>query len=285
MDVAKLIIFVTLITLILSCSNEKEKLQIGAQVLSNLNDVQVSTWNKLSDKNIYFGHQSIGHNILEGIEDILSGQPQIKLNIVETTDPKDFKGGIFAHSKIGKNMNPESKIDEFEKILENGVGDKVDIAILKFCAVDINPPTDVEIVFNAYKSAFSRLKMKYPDTVFIHVTVPLTSDGVGIRYLIKKTKDIVKNIVGKTNFYNNDKRNIFNEMLLNEYSGKEPIFDLAELQSTYPDGTRSTYEKDGKTYYSLVADYTYPRDALHLNEYSRRITAERMLILLTEYAR
>ena len=49
----------------------------------------------------------------------------------------------------------------------------------------------------------------------------------------------------------------FNELLIKEYDGKEPVFDLAEIESTRPDGRRETFTKDGKTYYSLIPDYTY----------------------------
>jgi hypothetical protein len=35
-------------------------------------------------------------------------------------------------------------------------------------------------------------------------------------------------------------------MLLSTYAGKEPIFDLAKVESTYPDGNRSSITSNGR---------------------------------------
>ena len=59
---------------------------------------------------------------------------------------------------------------------------------------------------------------------------------------------------------------------------KEPVYDLARMESTFADGKRSSFTKDGKTYHSLVPDYT--RDGGHLNETGREIAAEQLLILM-----
>ena len=59
---------------------------------------------------------------------------------------------------------------------------------------------------------------------------------------------------------------------------KEPVYDLAKMESTFADGKRSSFTKDGKTYHSLVPDYT--RDGGHLNETGREIAAEQLLILM-----
>ena len=56
-----------------------------------LKDVPESTWKTLSKKKIFFGHQSVGFDIIDGIKDIMKENPQIKLNIVETSNPSDFK--------------------------------------------------------------------------------------------------------------------------------------------------------------------------------------------------
>ena len=55
-------------------------------------------WEKLSKKKIYFGHQSVGFNIFDGINMLMKDNPNIKLNIIETKNLSDDKEGIFAHS-------------------------------------------------------------------------------------------------------------------------------------------------------------------------------------------
>ena len=145
-----------------------------------------TAWQLLSHKKIYFGHQSVGNNIIDGIKDIMKENSKIKLNIVKTNDPKMFTIPIFAHSPIGKNMNPISKIDAFAKFMEQGIGNKADFAFFKFCYVDITRNTDINQIFTYYKNTMKHLKEKYPKTTFIHITVPLTIVQTGFKVWIKK---------------------------------------------------------------------------------------------------
>ncbi len=54
-----------------------------------------------------------GFNIMDGIKDVMKDNADIKVNIVETSDESDFKVGLLAHSRVGKNVDPKSKITEF----------------------------------------------------------------------------------------------------------------------------------------------------------------------------
>ena len=199
--------------------------------------------------------------------------PEIKLNIVETADQSDFKIGLFAHSRVGKNVDPKSKIDEFTRFINEGIGQKGDVAALKFCFVDIGTRSNVENILTHYSGSMTKLKNTYPEITIVHFTEPLTSVQTGPKAWIKK---IIGRPIGGVD--DNIKRNEYNEMLLRKYNGKEPVFDIARIQSTFPDGTRATFIRDGKTYYYLVPDYTY--DGGHLNEKGRKIVAEQLLILL-----
>ena len=154
--------------------------------LEALQDVPQSAWTKLSKKKIFFGHQSVGFNIIAGLQDIMKENSLIKLNIVETTNPPDFNTPLFAHARVGKNTNPQSKIDAFADFIRKGIGDKADIAFFKFCYVDIRAKTDVQKAFADYKNTMSRLKKTYPKTTFVHVTVPLTSTKSSIKHWVKR---------------------------------------------------------------------------------------------------
>lgn len=262
----------------LSCSGgnmSEEKV-----TLPSINDISLQKWQKLAQKKIYFGHQSVGFNIMDGIKDVMKEHPEIKLNIIETNDYADLNTGIFAHSAIGENMDPESKLRDFSSLIENGMGNKADIAFFKYCFIDILPRTDIQKVFHEYKETMSKLEKNYPATTFIHVTVPLTSNLVGTKAWIRKTKDFVKKIIGRPVYRNfdNDRRNQINRIIRQQYDGKEPVFDLAKIESTFPNGTRSSYTKGGITFYSMVQDYTY--DGGHLNEAGRIKIAEQLLIFL-----
>ncbi len=239
----------------------------------SIKDVPASKWENLSQKKIYFGHQSVGFNIIDGIKDVMKENPQIKLNIVETANESDFKVGLFAHSRVGKNVDPKSKTDEFVEFINKGIGGKADAAALKFCYVDIRADTDTKNVFIDYSDSISQLIKKYPDTTIIHFTVPLTTTKTTWKTWIKK-------LIGKKTWEYDDniKRNEYNEMLIKKYEGKETVLDIAKIESTFPDGTRSSFTKDRKTYYSMVPEYTY--DGGHLNETGRKKVAEQLLILL-----
>jgi hypothetical protein len=268
----KSFVLVVLILLIsISCGGEKMTENINSFVL--IKDIPEYKWKSLSEKKIYFGHQSVGNNIMEGLKDVIKENPKVKLNIVETSDPEMFKLPTFAHSRVGRNQEPLSKNEAFAKFIENGIGEKADFAFFKYCYVDVPAGTDVNKLFNGYRDTMSRLKKEYPRITFIHVAVPLTVVQTGPKVWIKK-------IIGRPlgGYTDNIKRNEFNRLLKKEYEGKEPIFDLAMIESTFPDGKKSTFEKGEQSFYSLVPDYT--KDGRHLNEKGRRIVAEQLLIFL-----
>ena len=159
--------------------------------------------------------------------------------------------------------------------MEEGIGEKVDITFFKFCFVDIDASTDVRRLFSDYKNKMSWLKNKYPGKNFVHVTVPLLErKGTTFRKRINK-------LLGKKSIFDDDHnvaRNEFNELLRKECDGNEPVFDLAKIESIYPDGRRAEFKRNGERYYSLVPDYTH--DGGHLNERGRKVVAEQLLILL-----
>jgi len=240
---------------------------------ANLKMVSEINWKNLSEKRIYFGHQSVGFNIVDGIKDVMKEHQSIRLNIVETNNSSDFNAPIFAHSRVGINSDIKSKCQAFIDIVENGVGDRSNIAFFKFCFLDVTEGMDVEKMFGEYKRTMSLLKQKYPRTVFVHVTVPLTTVQTGVKVWIKKL--IGKSVLG---YDDNIKRNQFNERLKEEYQGKEAIFDLAVFESTLPDGRQALFTSGGKTYFSLAREYT--NDGGHLNPLGRKMIAEQLLIFL-----
>ncbi|MFC1876744.1 hypothetical protein ACFL2E_05670 [Thermodesulfobacteriota bacterium] len=265
--------------LLLSC-NGGEMREEQPKLIS-LKDIPQDKWEKLSQKKIYFGHQSVGFNILNGIKEIIKDNPMIKLNIVKTAELSDFKDGVFAHSGIGKNGYPKTKIDQFAKFVNNGIGNEADYAFFKFCYVDIRNETDANKVFSEYKESMTKIINTYPNTTFIQVTAPLEIELTMIQRMAKYAKDVVKKIIGKhrRRFYKgNINRHLFNEKIIEEYRDHAPIFDLAKIESTFSDGTRCSFEKDGKTYYSLAPKYTY--DGKHLNKIGQRKAAEQLLVLL-----
>jgi hypothetical protein len=254
---------------IFSCGDNMNKNITGLNTLSLKN---------IPGKKIYFGHQSVGYNIIDGIQDLSRENSNIKLKVLETNNPEYFKESIFAHSLIGENENPESKIDSFVNLMEKSLGKKVDIAFFKFCYVDIVNKSDIKVIFNYYKDEMNKLHKEFPKVKFIHLTVPLTTNDKMPYGFINKFKFNIKKLLGRDTekgiyIGDNIKRNLFNEMLLNEYN--ENVFDLSKFESLLPNGQREKNISNNTTFYSLVRDYTI--DGGHLNKTGRIIMAYRLL--------
>lgn len=268
-----LIIISIVIILLMGCTGDKMKTE--NTTLPSIKNVTAGEWQNLSQKKIYFGHQSVGFNIIEGIKDLMKTNPQIKLNIIETINPMDLDSPAFGHSPVGRNMNPESKCNAFTELMNKGFGNKTDIAFFKFCYIDFSPETNVDELFKIYESTISSLQTKHPKVIFVHITVPLTMPQKGLKTRIKK-------IIGKpvAGYEDNLKREAYNEKLRKHYAGKEPVFDLALVESTTRAGSRTGFNFKGKTGYNLAPEYT--DDGGHLNENGRKVVAEQLLIFLSK---
>lgn len=248
--------------------------------LPSINDVPGECWAKLAGMRIFFGHQSVGYNIIDGITDIANEREYIKLNVVQTARSADFDRPILAHSQVGKNTDPVSKIEGFTKIMDAGIGDKADVAFFKFCYVDLTRDSDPQEIFDRYRTALEDLKGRYPGTKFLHVTAPVRSAPKGAK---KNLKECVKRLAGKpTGLDDNRVRERYNELLRNAYSGKEPIFDLGLMETINPEGLRCYAVRRGVRVPVMAPAYT--DDGGHLNSQGRTRIAEQLLIVLAEMA-
>ncbi len=240
--------------IVISCVRNHEKDFIMSSEIK-------SDFHTLQAHRIYFGHQSVGGNIINGVNELNTQAGVDGIFITNWDENSRLPKSFFAESRIGKNSDPKSKCDAFEKLLTDSLGDNVDIALMKFCYVDFSPQTNVREVFNQYSEMINRVKSRFPGLTIVHVTTPLSSGSGFLKHWLKvllKGKD--------ANQLENIKRNEYNRLLAENFEN-DPIFDLAQLESTYPDGQRSYFEKDGQTYYQLVDQYT--DDGGHLNKEGR----------------
>lgn len=238
-----------------------------------LDEIPPDAWARVTARKIYFGHQSVGYDIVNGIQDLSRRDPRLSLEVVETDDPNALGRPCFAHSRNGENKKPAVKIDAFERAVDAALGGRVDVAFFKFCYVDFTPETDVDALFSQYESSMSRLRDRFPQTRFVHLTVPLVAIESGPKAWIKRV--LGRELSGERG---NEVRSRFNERLLSRYAGKEPVFDLASVESTYPDGSRNSYRIEGKEYPALIARYSY--DGRHLNELGRQWVAAHLVKFL-----
>ena len=262
------------------CTRVKTKEDTNKIVLPSIDDVPQEYWVKLAEKKIFFGHKSVGYNIIEGIEDILNERGQIKLNIVEARDLAKFDMPIFAHSQVGMNTDPVSKIEDFTSIMDAGVGNKVDIAFFKFCYVDVMRDSDPQKIFNRYSTAIEDMQRRYPQTKFLHVTVPICSAPKGAK---RNLKHSIKLLIGKPGVLDDNMMRLrYNKYLNDAYCETESVFDLALIESIRASGFRCYAEKGVERVYVMAPEYT--DDGGHLNALGRRRVAEQLLVILAEVA-
>ncbi|WP_448564599.1 hypothetical protein [Trichothermofontia sp.] len=270
------------------------KIQIKHQDMASftstaLHSVPESAWQSLSTKRIIFGHQFVGFNIIQGMEELLGKNPSINLEIIDTSRYWEIEKPGFFHFQVEENTQPQTKIDDFIRVVESTEEHgAIDIAFFKFCYVDIDPDTNVVEVFTQYKQGMQQLSQAFPQTTFIYVTVPLESEASGIRKWAKRVKYSLQQLLDKSqqssHFSANFYRNEFNALIRKEFEGKAPIFDLAQIESTYPNaypnGEKRFSMVDERPYFSLVLDYT--DDGGHLNQLGRQIVAEKLLVFLAQ---
>lgn len=243
-------------------------------IRTQLDSIPKAGWEALAGKKIFFGHQSVGLNIIDGIRDLMAGYSTIRLDIRETSNLIDLLKPVFAHSLIGRNTDAKSKIDHFRKILDGGIGEVADIAMLKFCYVDIDRNTDVESLFEYYDETVTTIKEKYPTLKLITVTVPLTNKPRGFKPLIKK-------ILGQYSALQDDniKRNIFNNKLRAKYG--RSIYDLADIEASLPKGRKAGFKKNGA--FIALLNPAFTNDGGHLNRIGKQVVATDLLLFLLDY--
>jgi lysophospholipase L1-like esterase len=74
----------------------------------------------------------------------------------------------------------------------------------------------------------------------------------------------------------------YNTLLRRAYAGREPLFDLARIESTAPDGHAVTVEWNASVAPAMASAYT--DDGGHLNEQGRDVAARALIRVLAQAA-
>jgi len=260
----------------------KVRIDTEKMKLRSIEDVSQEYWDRLAEKRIFFGHHSVGSNIIGGINDVIKERDHIKLNILRTKNPADFDQPIFAHSSVGRNTEPDSKIADFRAMMDSGLGEKVDIAFFKLCFVDIRRDARPQQILDRYKALIDDLQTRYPQTRFLYVTTPLTSPP---RAMKGRLKEYAKLLLGRPrtgDLEANALRQRYNTLLKNTYPGADDVFDLALIESINSSGLRCYSDEGAERVFVLAPEYT--EDGGHLNDQGSRKVAEQLLITLAEVA-
>jgi hypothetical protein len=232
---------------------------------------------RLQDRRIFFGHQSVGADIVQGLLDLQKETGVEGFQVMPLDSAISREGGFLAEAAIGENAHPSSKCEAFREVLERDNLDSVEFALMKFCYVDITAGSDIDAVFENYRQTMGSLKERYPGVTFVHVTVPLTT-------IASWWERAAKRVLGRheNSIDDNVARNRYNAFLRSLYRD-EPLFDLAAVESTRPDGSRERFSTGGKEFEALVEEYTY--DGGHLNGEGRRRAAAALVKTLSAHVR
>ena len=230
-----------------------------------------ASWDRLAQRRVYFGHQSVGYNILDGVADILRVQPFVRLRVVESMAPRPAEGPALVHSQVGRNCDPGSKMQSFADQVRSGTGSWADVAFFKFCYADIEAGSDIDAIGREYERTMDGLAREFPALQLLHVTVPLRSPA-------NVARRVVKWVLGRTSSdqADNRQREAFNAWLRARYAREGSLLDLARIEATRPDGTLV----EGGT--ALYGGYTSDRS--HLNEAGRVVVAGAFLRFLADEA-
>ena len=261
-----LITAISLIILSSSCSKNNHM-----QIKNEAYKISETALEEFAKLKIFFGHQSVGYNIIDGIKE-LSNNSNVLVNIKEVNDTSPISEACLSHVEIGTNFNPKSKIDDFVTKLDNGLADSLDVAILKLCYVDINAETDVAALISYYTEKINYLQSKYPHLTIVHCTSPLQENRYGMKETFLK-------LFGKKPliFYHNAKRNEYNDLMLSAFGNT--VFDIAKIESTV-NNNRITYTLNGKEYFQMAGNYT--NDGGHLNQIGSKVMAKELIAFLTK---
>ena len=252
---------------ILSCEGKSMKEPVVEQKAGDRANTEIHGLKM--DKKVFFGHQSVGQNIIEGIQLLITGISVSRVDTRKMTDLNIFEDPVIAHAPIGENGNPSSKYEDFKILLDSGIGDRVDVAGMKLCYLDISRKTDVQDLFNKYKDMVVHINSKYPKLKIIHFATPLTVKS-------NPVKDLMKKIMGKEDIWREANRNRirYNDLLRAEYKN-DTVFNLDMIEAC---GDDSPPLKTIDNNYSL--DKRFASDWGHLNDLGKKVVAGKFLRFL-----
>lgn len=252
-------LFFLSLLLILACRKEPPSMHPASIAVTKSTPEQRTS---LSGQRLFFGHQSVGQNILDGVQAIAAEMEGLDLDIREATEWPRTQGALL-HAFVGVNTRPYTKIKAFQETLRENPG--ADMALMKFCYVDINKHSDPAAIFQAYQKALKEMQKTHPKTLFLHVACPLFAPPSGAKTRLKET---VKKWIRRPDWrVDNLRRMEFNGMLRAAY-GENNVFPLDYLEASGETGKIEYWDRSGKKIPALLPLNT--TDGGHLNAQAQK---------------
>ena len=212
-----------------------------------------STLDAIGQQRWFFTHASVGSNMLSGLNDLHAADPgryQLVTASVSylsgqqrAANPPDPTVGGRVYECPRGNPGWQSKFTIFENSVEisGWHAPAVDVAMDKLCYIDQDADAAV------YVNLMAALEAQYPQTVFVYITMPLTTSSD----------------------YDNVLRNVYNAAVRQHCGANSRLlYDLADMEAHDPNGNPATFTYQGQTYQRLCSGYT--SDGGHLNTPGRQ---------------
>jgi hypothetical protein len=129
-------------------------------------------------------------------------------------------------------------------------------------------------MFEAYRDTVDTIQFEHRDVTVVHATIPLTT----VEGALKS---------GAMQFFGRPTRREaavtrqrYNELVRAEFKGTQPIFDLAKVESTQPDGMVAGFTASGGMIETLAPENT--GDGCHLSASAQRTVARAFLDILAQ---
>lgn len=195
----------------------------------------------------YFAHASVGQNLMQGLASLHATNADFYPvhSIAAGNDPPSLTepGVIYEHDR--GNPGWWQKFDLFQSCVSNGWRyPLVDVALTKLCFIDQSAIVDWCIDY------VSELEAAFPETLFVYVTMPLTTSEHSDNY----------------------DRNLYNDALRDWCrTNSRVLFDLADIEAHDFNGHPVTFIYNGRVCQRLYEGYA--SDEGHLNAAGSELAA------------
>jgi len=215
--------------------------------------------------NVFFCHQSTGRIIMQSLNFLANKNEKYRLRF--SPDPGNWQLGtgvtrqsyldsapIFGHF----NLSDEKPYQFFNEIKK--FKDLVDIAMIKYCFIDIGPSTTAQGRFNTYVTAMDSFVGLRTSAALLHWTMPLTKDEDSL----------------------STERSKFRDLIIKKYGTDQFVFDIAEMESWY-NNNLTTFKFKNIDYLRMNENNTY--DNGHPNDSMAMKLAKTLWVALSEISK
>jgi len=204
---------------------------------SLINDITRFRW--------FFAHASVGGNMIDEINELrVLNSPRNPLRSAseDDTPPASTENGVIYEYMRG-NPGAKEKFDSFGAYVTNGWRQpRIHLALNKLCYIDQDADVDY------YLGSMKNLEAAYPETVFVYMTMPLTTASDD----------------------DNRKRNVYNDAV-REWTRTNSLvlFDLADIEAHDTNGIPCLFTNSGRVCQRMYDGYS--NDGGHLGPEGRKL--------------